>query len=184
MLSYAKRRVRRLSAQLLRAQLEQFNVPGRFDLAHCLVGTFKYLLTEHDARRHLKSVAGALRSGGIYVLGLHLTDYASTSRTRERWVGERRGTRVVCNIQGWPPDRRKRLERVRSRLEIQEKRTRRRIESNWLFRTYDARQMRRLLRSVPALEHVATYDFWYDIAAERELSEDLSDCVLILRRCP
>ena len=87
MLSYARRHVRRVSAQFLRAQLEQFNVPGRFDLAHCLVGTFKYLLTEHDARLHLESVADALRPGGIYVLGLHLTDYASTSRTRERWVG-------------------------------------------------------------------------------------------------
>ena len=182
MLAYAKRRIRHLSAQLSRGQLEQFNVRGFFDLAHCLVGTFKYLLTERDARQHLESVVRALRPGGIYVLGLHLTDYEITSRTRERWVGERRGTRVVCNIQVWPSDRRKRLERVRCRLHIQEKQIQKRIESHWMFRTYDARQLRRILRFVPVLEHVATCDFWYDITSARELDDCVSDCVLILRR--
>ena len=58
----------------------------------------------------------ALRPGGVFALGLHLTDYAQDRRQRERWVGRRGGTQVVCNLQSWPPDRRRRRERLRSRL--------------------------------------------------------------------
>ena len=46
MLAYAKRRSRNLPVRLFRDQLERFRVPGRFDLVHCLLGSFKYLLTE------------------------------------------------------------------------------------------------------------------------------------------
>ena len=51
-----------------------------------------------------------------------------------------------------------------------------------MFRTYDAAQLRRLLRSVPALEHVATYDFNYDPDASRVLDDAQLDTLLILRR--
>jgi len=184
MLDFARRRLHRreLAARLVEARLEDFDLGGGFDLAHCLVSTFKYLLDEASARSHLEHVARALKPGGIYVLGLHLTDYADRSRNRERWVGSRRGVHVVCNIQGWPADRRKRTERVRSRLVVTRRGVEQRCETHWVFRTYDAAQLRRLLRSVPALEHVATYDFTYDPAAPRRLHDDQLDCMLILRR--
>ena len=120
--------------------------------------------------------------GGLYVLGFHLTDYDRTSVQRERWVATRGATKVVCNIQGWPADRRRRTERVRSRLVVSEDGVEKRSETNWSFRTYDPRQVRRLLRSVPALKHVATYDFTYDLETPRELDDDLLDKVLVLRR--
>ena len=184
MLDYARERLRKhgLTARLARRQMEDFAFRGRFDLAHCLVSTFKYLLDEQAARTHLECVARALAPGGIYVLGFHLTDYEATSKNRERWVAERDGAHVVCNIQGWPADRRRRVERVRSRLVVQEDGRTSKSETNWLFRTYDAAQVRRLLRSVPALEHVATYDFTYTLDEPRELDDDQFDVVLVLRK--
>ena len=116
------------------------------------------------------------------MLGLHLTEYANDRPDRERWVGERNGTRVVCNIQGWPADPRARTERVRSRLVVEEQGSSKRLETNWTFRTYDARQLRRLLDSVPALEHVATYDFGLALDEPRELNDEQLDCLLILRK--
>jgi len=154
---------------------------GRFELAHCGVSTFKYLLTEDAARSHLERVADALLPGGVYVLGFHLTDYARTTRSRERWVALEDGTRVVCTISGWPADRRRRTEPVRSRLVVTEGGEERRFETSWEFRTYDARQVRRLLRSVPALEHVATYDFRYDPDEPCDFGVDQVDTVLVLR---
>ena len=142
----------------------------------------KYLLTEADARSHLGCVANALRPGGIYVLGLHLTDYDWDRLQRERWVGERGGTHVVCNIQSWPADRRTRTERVRSRITANELGRTKRLETNWRFRTYDAAQLRRTLRAVPQLQHVANHDFSYELDTEHELSDVLFDCVLVLRR--
>ena len=90
---------------------------------------------------------------------------------------------MVCNIQSWPPDARKRVERVRSRLVVEEQGEVRRMETNWLFRTYEAAQVRRLLKKVSnSLEHVATYDFTYSLDSKRQFNDKQLDNVLILRR--
>ncbi len=184
MLAYARQRLksRGLQARLVSGRMEDFRFRERFDLAHCFVSTFKYLLDERSARSHLECVARSLKKGGIYVLGVHLTEYGYDRRVRERWVAERGGTKVVCNIQSWPPDSRRRLEKVRSRLIVQEDGEEKRLETSWMFRTYDAAQLRRLLRSVGDLEHVTTYDFTYELGSERELDDEQMDCVLVLRR--
>jgi len=184
MLDYARGRLDELGLKgsLSLGDMADPRPRGRFHLAHCLVSTFKYLLEEQQARGNLAGVARALHPGGLYVLGLHLTDYATSSLTRERWVVDRDGTHVVCNIQGWPADRRRRVERVRSRLIVREAGEERRTETVWDFRTYDARQLARLLASVPELEHVATYDFRYDVHEPCVFGADQVDTILVLRR--
>lgn len=47
---------------------------------------------------------------------------------------------------------------------------------------YTAAQFRRLLRSVPSLELVDVYDFWYEIDHPLKLTDEMSDTVFILRR--
>ncbi|UCD73775.1 MAG: class I SAM-dependent methyltransferase [Phycisphaerales bacterium] len=184
MLDFARDRLRRrgLKGRLVEGRMENFEFRQKFDIAHCLVSTFKYLPDEDSARSHLRCVARALKPGGIYVLGLHLTDYRRRSCERERWVGKRRGTEVVCNIQGWPPDRRRRRERVRARLVVKRRGTERRFETHWQFRTYSLRQLRTLLRSVPELEQIETYDFNCDIRNPLPFDGAQNDNVLILRR--
>lgn len=167
---------------LLNADMTGFRFRKPFDLAVCSVSTFKYLLTEDDARSHLRCVANALKPGGIYVLGFHISDDDQISCLRERWTGERGRTKVVCNIQSWPPDRKSRTEKVRSRLIVTENGTTRRYETVWRFRTYTARQVHSLLRGVPQFEHVATYDMRYDPDTPRDDIDDRYDCVLILRK--
>ena len=49
-------------------------------------------------------------------------------------------------------------------------------------RTYTATQMFELLSRVPELEHVATYDFTYDLRQPIEIGPTTQDVVLILRR--
>lgn len=170
------------AAQLFLGRMEDFVAPAPVAVAHCLVSTFKYLLTEAHAVAHLRHVAQSLLPGGIYVLGFHLSDYDDVCRSRERWCEARGKTLVTCNIQTWPADRRTRLEDVRSRLIVREGKKSRQTETLWQFRTYNARQVRALLAQVPALEHVATYDFGYDITAPRPLNDEQLDVVLILRR--
>ncbi len=114
MLEFARQRLKRaaLRAQVKHARLEQFTYRRRFDLAHCLVSTFKYLSSEAAAHSHLQCVAETLKPGGVYVLGLHLTDYHKQQRERERWTGCRQGVQVVCNVQEWPADVRRRTQRA------------------------------------------------------------------------
>lgn len=184
MLEFARKRLMRegLEARVEKAQMQDFSCGTGYDVAHNFVSTFKYLLHEKDARAHLQQVAESLRPGGLYILGFHLSDYSCTRRSRERWVAQRGRMRVTCNIQSWPAERKTRLERVRSRLQVQEGRSTRKLETSWWFRTYDAAQVRSMLRAVPAFEHLATYDFCYDLARGRRLSDEQLDTVFVLRR--
>lgn len=184
MLAFARQRLRRggARAELFEARLEEFRVAGAFDLAHCLVNTFKYLLDEDAVQAHLACVARALRPGGLYVLGLHLTQYEDRRCNHERWEQARDGVRVVCNIRGWPPAPKQRLERVRSRLAVLERGRERRTQSEWSFRTYDWRELVRSLERSGSFELVATFDFDYEIASPRTMPDDLLDVVLVLRK--
>jgi SAM-dependent methyltransferase len=182
MVAYARQRLadEGLAGRVVHADMTDFELPQRFDLAHCLINTFRHLLDEGTAVAALRCIARALAPGGLFVLGMHLSDYGWRARQRERWVGRRGATHVTCNIQSWPPDRRARRERVRSRLRIEERGRIELLETSWDFRTYDAAQLARLLRAVPQLRLAATYGFDYDLGRKLE-SEDL-DRVLVLER--
>ena len=184
MLTFAKQRLssEHLKARLLRAPMQDFRVPGQFDLAHCLVSSFKYLADENQAADCLRCVCDHLKVGGLFVLGLHLSDYDQNKLQRERWVDERAGVHVICNIQSWPADARTRTERVRSRLIVTENKQETRYETTWDFRTYDLRQLQSLLACEPRLELVATYNFHHDIDQPINFDGSWYDNVLILRK--
>ncbi|MEZ6006055.1 MAG: class I SAM-dependent methyltransferase [Planctomycetota bacterium] len=184
MLAYARERVREagVKARLVQADMQAPAPGGPYDLAHCLVSTFKYLLTEKDAAAHLQSVADALAPGGIYCLGFHLSDYAAGKGDVERWKQSRDGVDVKCEIRSEPPDAKTRREDVSCKLVVKENGRTRRTETHWQFRTYDATQVRRLLRKVPDLELVATHDFLYEIAEVMPFDDELCDALLILRK--
>lgn len=186
MLRHAKGRLRAagLRAALWRDRLESFRLRDRggYDLAHCLVSTFKYILTESGARSHLRAVARALRPGGIYVLGLHVTDYRQSEPDHERWIRRRGDIRVVSDTWSDLPDRRRRLEACRTRMRIRDRGRTWEEETRWDFRTYSPAELKRLLASVPALELRAVHDFHYEARRTRRLDLRSTDVVLVLRR--
>jgi len=186
MLNFARERfeLAGVTGTLLNADMVGFEVDGQFDLAYNMVSSFRYLTDEQDALAHLTRMSQTLRPGGIYALGLHLSEYHVRRRQRERWVARRDGVEVVCNIQGWPADPLTRTERVRSRLRVAdaEAGTTRGYETSWIFRTYDLDELRELLAMVPAFEHVATYDFLCDLNRPMSLDGSQLDVMLILRR--
>jgi len=88
MLDFARQRFSEagVKARLWEDWMQSFQVPARqgpFDLAHCLVSSFKYLLSEPDATACLQRVADSLRPGGLLVLGVHLTDYTRAEEEHE-----------------------------------------------------------------------------------------------------
>jgi SAM-dependent methyltransferase len=185
MLEYARQRLakKKCRAELWQDRLESFSPPSRkqFDLAHCLVSTFKYIQDEDGALSHLSRVAASLRRGGLYLLGLHLTDYGCTSGDHERWKEERDGIRVVCNTRTWPADREARRERLRTRLKITRDGETWAQETRWTFRTYNAAQLRSLVKKAPALELAACHTFDYDPNETCKLDRAYA-AVLVLRK--
>ena len=184
MIEFSTERLRRAGhvPRVFNMAMEEFQIPGKFDMAYCLVSTFKYLLDERDASSHLRNVASHLRSGGIYVLGLHLSDYSRNERQREQWVGSRGGVRVDCTIDSDLPDPDSRIEKIQSRLKICEKNKQKTVNTEWKFRTYDATQVRSLIESVPDFSLEKCYDFCYDTSESRELDSPWEDVILILKK--
>lgn len=186
---FADRQVPRGSAKLLQGPMQSFDLHkhsrGRgYDLAHILVSSYKYLLTEQDAADCLRCVCDHLRPGGVFVLGLHLTEYEDRDPALERWRVQRDGLDVICTIRSWPADVPRRIERVRSRIVVRsaEHDVPKRYETNWEFRTYDTPQLRALLRTEPRLQHVATYTFHHDMDRPTSIDGEDLGVVLVLRR--
>lgn len=187
MLDFANKRMdsANLRPELWQDRMESFAVPRkqRFDLIHCLVSTFKYLLSERDALSSLNRVADTLKPGGLFVLGIHLTDYRHPKITHERWVVARDGVEVVCNTRTWPVDPGSRIEAMRSRLKVTlPGGDIHRQETLWNVRSYSADQLRRLVAKVPSLNLVACHDFRHDPEDHRKLDDSYSDIVLVLKR--
>lgn len=188
MIAFAKERVAAagLKAWLWEDWMQSFELPkgmkGGFDMAHCLVSTFKYLHTEKDAAECLRRIAASLRKGGIFLLGLHLTDYDRAGPEHERWVAQRGSIEVICNTHTWPADRKTRLEKLRTRLQITDSGRKHTQETRWQFRTYNASQLKALLRKAPDLEFVECYDFTYDLSDPRKLDDSYADVLLVLRK--
>src|SRR6056297_2451249 len=62
-----------LPASVWVGDMSDFRLPRPVHGAFNTINSFRHLLDELLAVRHLESVARALRRGGIYILGLHLT---------------------------------------------------------------------------------------------------------------
>ena len=164
------------------ARMESFAAPHRFELACCLLSSFRYLLSERAARMHLRHVARALVPGGLYVIGIDLTDYSRKGCQHERWTGRAGRTSVTWNLHCWPPQREGRRERLRARLDVLGRSERQRWESSWCFRTYDDEELRRTVAAIHELELVATYVGSHGPARQASELEVRLDRVLVLRK--
>ncbi len=185
MLGFARERCDGDSVRVWKDRMESFRLPGggRFDLAHCLVSTFKYLLTEEAAQGCLRHVSDVLKPGGLFVLGVHLTDYSMRTWNHERWEESRGGVHVTSNTRVWAADRRTRLEPVRNRLRVTRRGEMRVQETEWHFRTYNAAELKRTLREgAPELDVVKVFDFTYDLDQPRGFDDEYSDVLLVLRK--
>jgi SAM-dependent methyltransferase len=173
---------RGLHAQLLHADMASFKLERPVDLAICTFNTFRCLCTERAARSCLQSVAGAVRPGGLFILGLHLLPPEAEAQCLERWSARHAGTTVTVTFRVLAVERRRRIERIRVCMLVRNGRGERRLRIELPMRLYSARQFRRLLSSVPEFELCQVYDFWYEIDDPIELDDEAGDVVVVLRR--
>ena len=112
MLDFARNRFKEknVKGKLIQAPMQDFDLRDftkkhqGFDLAHILVSSFKYLQAEQVAADCLNCIADHLRVGGVFVLGIHLTDPDDNNRYLERWRAKRDNLDVICTVRTNPPD--------------------------------------------------------------------------------
>lgn len=166
-------------SRVFRADAAAFAVrPGSFDLAYCLIDSFRHLPAETAARAHVRAVARALRPGGVYVLGLDVTGDLEQDVSSEAWGFERDGTRVDGELQCLG-DRAARIETMRVKIDIKKGRRRERLEVFQPMRVYARADVRSLLKG--AFEIAGVFDRAYDIGRPVPFDSVAGSAVLVLR---
>ncbi len=181
---YCNRRLSRhgLSTTAFVGDMARFHLPRPIDAAFNTINSFRHLLTEEAACSHLKCVAQSLRTGGIYVLGLHLAPTEGAPLDEERWSARRGHLAINTHLKTYDLDLRHRTERCRMVMDIYTPTQSRQLVDDLVFRTYSAPQLRWLLDGVPQLQLVAAYDFRYRLDAPIEIAAATQDVVLILQK--
>lgn len=183
-LRYLETRLKRArkAATVCRADMIDFDMHRQFDLAYCTMNTFRHLLTEEDARRHLQAVADHLREGGLYILGFHIIPPDADEDCTERWTGKSGKTSVTFTLRVIDFDRRKRRETLRISMLARTPKGETRGRSEFQLRLYKADQLKRLFAKVPDFEIVEIFDFGYEIEYPRDFDNDLADAVFVLKK--
>src|SRR5439155_18389947 len=129
-------------------------------------------------------LAGSLREGGIYVLGLHLLPLGVDKEDPECWTERRGKTSVTVTLRVLRVDASRQIEDLRVCMLVRRGSKEFHLRHEFQFRTYTARQFQRLLDSVPSLELCDVYDFRYDIQQPLALNDEMAYTIAVLRRRP
>jgi hypothetical protein len=171
-------------SRVFRADAARFAVrPESFDLAHCLIDSFRHLLTEEAARSHLRAVARALAPGAVYVLGFEVSGDLERDVSVEEWTAERDGVRIEGYVTGLgdaDPDTR--VETGHFRMDVYRGGRYERIESFLPLRVYSRRQVEDLIDLEGSFEIAAAFDRSYDLAHPVEVDEIAGSAVFVLKR--
>jgi SAM-dependent methyltransferase len=179
----ARLRRRGISPAAFVGDMADFTLSRQVDACYNMINTFRHLPSEEAALGHLQCIADALRPGGVYVLGLHLTPTAQQRCLEESWSATRGNLSVVSRLWSMELDPARRVERIGMTYDIYTPSKQFRIEDETQFRTYTADEMQRLFEAVPSLRVVETYDFRYDLEWPIEVNDGTEDVVYVLQRC-
>ncbi len=184
-IAYCNRRLERvgIKGRTFVGDMSDFTVKRPYDAAFNTINSFRHLQSEESARAHLQCMAAAVRPGGIYALGLHLTPTRGQATDHESWSA-RRG-QLSINTYMWPIEKsaKNRLEKFGIRFDVYKPTESFRIEDALELRSYTARQFQELLDSVDALWEICQwYDFAYDAEEPIKVTATTEDVVVILKR--
>jgi SAM-dependent methyltransferase len=165
------------------ADMSDFDAPKKkYDVAFNTINSFRHLHTERQSIGHLRAMGQAIRKGGIYLLGVHLTPTKAPASETESWSA-RRGNLAV-NTHMWTIDRNRktRIEKFGIRFDIHTPKKSWRIDDMLVLRSYTAPQMAKLIRDCGDWDWIASHDFHYQIDEPTVVDATSEDVVYVLRR--
>lgn len=134
--------------------------PGTVDFALMTVNSLRHLMSDRDMKAHFAQVAGLLRPGALYVVGISLTAYDWLWPDEDTWAGTRGSCKVSQVINWLPPEPgtpRGRLERALSHLTVTRPGGTVDLDDAYDLRCYDQKQWRKLV-GASAMEHAGSYN--------------------------
>lgn len=181
---YCQRRLARhgIPGRVWVGDMADFHLTRPADAAFNMINSFRHLQDAASTRGHLESMARSLHSGGIYVLGLHVTPTQGVPTSEESW--EARRGHLVVRTRLWVKrrDLRRRRETCGVTYDVMTPSRHLRLSDEVTFRTYTWQQLRRLVRGISAWELAATHDFSYDLNTPVAVTSTSEDVILVLRK--
>ncbi len=164
------------------ADMSNFRVQRKFDMAFNTINSFRHLPSEKTARDHLVCMGKTVRKGGLYLLGIHLTPTAVDPSETESWSA-RRG-HLSINTHMWTNSRnpKTRIEKFGIYFDVHRPSGAFRIMDELVLRSYKPKQMDRLIQSSGCWEVAETYDFSYDLNNPILVDDTTEDVVYVMRR--
>lgn len=164
------------------ADMCDFTVKKPYDAAFNTINSFRHLNTEKATVEHFRAMAAAIRPGGIYALGFHLTPLEGVPTDEESWCARRGNLQI--NTRMWPRDKdtKTRIERFNLRFDIYRPTGTQRIDDCLVLRSYTWKQFATMIKKVPEWTIETAYDFSYDIDEPIEIDAGTEDVVYILKR--
>jgi SAM-dependent methyltransferase len=162
--------------------MADFHLPRPVDVCFNMINSFRHLGTERQATAHLRCVAEALGTGGLYLLGIHLTPTEGEPMAEEAWSARRGHLQVNTRLKTIRRDPRRREEWFSMECDVYTPTQFQQLREEIMFRSYTAPQFRRLVRKIPDLEIVAQHDFTYDIDHHVETVATTEDIVFVLKK--
>lgn len=163
------------------ADMTDFRMKKKFDAAFNHINTFRHLPTEESAVAHLQCMAEALRSGSLYLLGIHLDPTRGERMEEESWSARRGNLGITSHMWSKGIDRRNRMEHLGITLDIYTPTSHQRIVDHMEYRTYRRSQFESLVAKVPAWTILETYDFAYNINCPIEVNAATEDVIYVLQ---
>lgn len=171
-----------LKATLMNGDMTAFELKRPADAAFNTINTFRHLLTEEDAVKHLKCVAANLRPGGIYILGLHLLPTGGDFYGSEKWKAKEGRTQINYSLTVVDSLPKQRHEKLRITMTIKKGKSVVRVSDHFTLRLYNYKNIKTLFAQVPELVLRDVYDFWYEIDEPQKLDGNIADSVFILQK--
>ena len=183
-LKYCDKKLKEIGcrAVLAKQYMTSFKFDQPFDAAFNAINTFRHLETEEAALKHLKCVASNLRTGGIFILSLHLVPHDGDLWGTERWSVKTPEYSIKYALTVTEIDEPNRIETLKITMKVQQGNKEHLLVDHIKLRLYDVEQIKSLLAKAKEFELVGVYDFWYDIKERVRLTKNSCDTVLILKK--
>ncbi|MDA8745075.1 class I SAM-dependent methyltransferase [Rubripirellula amarantea] len=164
------------------ADMADFKVKRKSDIAFNTINSFRHLNSERAARDHLNCMAQAVRKGGLYLLGVHLTPTDVAPSETESWSARRGHLSINTHMWTVGRDPKSRVERFGIYFDVHRPSESFRIIDELVLRSYTPKQMDSLIESSDGWEVIETYDFSYELDEPIEVDSTTEDVVYVMRR--
>ncbi|MCP4143751.1 MAG: class I SAM-dependent methyltransferase [bacterium] len=157
-----------LDCELFEADMIDFNsqLQCKFDVAFNPFNSIRHLHSDDAMVVHLEQVAQSLNSGGLYLVGISLSDYDNDVPEEDIWTGSRDDCKVTQVVNYLPPDQISRLETVISHILVEN--SDEHINETYKLRSYDKNEWAEVIANSP-FEIVGSYDLLGITAGNRKL---------------